>query len=380
MITVQVDVTPPYPVRIGPGALNEAHDWLPEGRIAVISDDNVAPLHAQPTVERLHAHGRDTLSITVDAGEASKSSDVWSDVHRRLARARFGRDDGVLAIGGGVVTDLAGFVAATYARGIALVHAPTSLLGMADAAIGGKTGINLPEGKNLVGAFWQPRAVLMDVDALRTLPPSVFASGTVEMFKHGMLADPMLTEAVASGRVGPQASNEDLGHWLAASAHIKASIVAADERETSGARATLNLGHTVGHALEAISGHAIDHGCAVAWGLLYAAHLSIVDARRHGRSYEAWSGACRSLIERLQPSPLPTDRWDDVMPYLARDKKNRAGRRRWVLADAPGEARLASDVDPSDERTAWTLFLDDARLLVPTTSRVAGAPQERGNA
>lgn len=374
MIEVRVDVRPPYPVRIGHGALGEADRWLPDGRVAVISDDHVAPLHAEPVVGALRDAGREVLFERVPAGEGSKSSDTWAGLHRSLARARFGRDDAVLAIGGGVVTDLAGFVAATYGRGIALVHAPTSLLGMADAAIGGKTGINLPEGKNLVGAFWQPRAVLMDVGVLRSLPTRVFLSGAVELFKHGVLAAPDLAEAVASGALAPGADDDVLAHWLAISARIKADVVSTDEHETSGIRATLNLGHTVGHALEAISRHAIDHGAAVAWGLLYAAHLSALDAARHGRSFEDWSGACRRLIERVRPPALPTDRWDDLVAFLARDKKNRAGRRRWVVADRPGEARLTSVVEDADERAAWKRFLDDADELVTTRSTTRRDP------
>jgi 3-dehydroquinate synthase len=279
-----------------------------------------------------------------------------------------------------VVTDLAGFVAASYARGIALVHAPTSLLGMADAAIGGKTGINLPEGKNLVGAFWQPNAVLMDVTTLRTLPPAVFTAGAVEVFKHGLLADPDLAEAVVDGRLSQGASDAELVHWLAASARVKADVVARDVSETAGARATLNLGHTVAHALEAISAHAIDHGGAVAWGLLYAAHLSRLDALRHGRAYEDWSDPCRRLIRLVRPPTPATQRFGDLLPFLARDKKNRAGRRRWVLADAPGRARLTGDVAEEDERAAWQAFREDVRTLAADVGEGASLRREGGDA
>jgi 3-dehydroquinate synthase len=363
MITVDVRVDPPYPVRIGPGALDEADRWLPDGRVALIADANVAPLHGDAATRALRAAGRDVLPLVVPAGEGAKTVAVWDGLLRSLASAGFGRDDAVLAVGGGVVTDLAGFVAASYARGIAVVHAPTSLLGMADAAIGGKTGINLPEGKNLVGAFWQPRAVLMDVATLRTLPPDVFAAGAVEVFKHGLLADPELVEAVVDGRLSLDAGDPELTRWLAASAQVKADVVARDALETAGARATLNLGHTVAHALEAISAHAIDHGGAVAWGLLYAAHLSREDARRHGRPFQDWSEACRRLLRRVRPPTPATERFEDLLPFLARDKKNRAGRRRWVLADAPGEARLAGEVAEADERAAWRAFHDDVRAF-----------------
>ena len=380
VLELRVHVDPPYPVRIGPGVLTEAQRWLPGNRVAVVSDAHVAPLHAEPIEDRLRGEGRDVLSLVVPAGEASKSPATWTDLLRRLANAGFGRDDAVLAVGGGVVTDLAGFVAASYARGIAVVHAPTSLLAMADAAIGGKTGINLPEGKNLVGAFWQPRAVLMDVDALRTLPATVLASGSVEVFKHGLLADASLAQAVADGALTPQADDATWIAWLGASARVKAEIVAADEQERSGARATLNLGHTVGHALEALSGHAIDHGCAVAWGLLYAAHLSALDARRHARPFDDWRPLCRRMLARLRPPLPPSDRWDDLMPFLGRDKKTLRGRRRWVLADAPGHARLASDVDEGDERSAWNALLDDVRSGVASAANDDRLSAEGGDA
>lgn len=380
MITVEVRVDPPYPVRIGPGALHEADRWLPDGRIALVADANVAPLHGEAATRTLRTAGRDVLPLVVPAGEGAKSVTVWGELLRSLAAAGFGRDDAVLAVGGGVVTDLAGFVAASYARGIAVVHAPTSLLGMADAAIGGKTGINLPEGKNLVGAFWQPRAVLMDVATLRTLPSGVFAAGAVEVFKHGLLADPELADAVVDGRLSLEADDDALTRWLAASARVKADVVARDEFETDGARATLNLGHTVAHALEAISAHAIDHGGAVAWGLLYAAHLSRLDALRHGRPHQDWSERCRGLLRRVRPAAPATERFDDLLPFLARDKKNRAGRRHWVLADAPGQARLAGEVDEADERAAWRAFREDVRTLENDAGASASLGPEGGTA
>jgi 3-dehydroquinate synthase len=380
MITVEVRVDPPYPVRIGPGALHEADRWLPAGRVALVADANVAPLHGEAVTRSLRAADRDVLPLVVPAGEGAKSVTVWEELLRTLASAGFGRDDAVLAVGGGVVTDLAGFVAASYARGIAVVHAPTSLLGMADAAIGGKTGINLPEGKNLVGAFWQPRAVLMDVTTLRTLPADVFAAGAVEVFKHGLLADPDLAAAVVDGRLSLQADDDALTRWLAASARVKADVVARDALETGGARATLNLGHTVAHALEAISAHAIDHGGAVAWGLLYAAHLSREDARRHGRPHQDWSEPCRCLLRRVRPSAPTTQRFEDLLPFLARDKKNRAGRRRWVLADAPGHARLADGVEEADERAAWRAFREDVRTLADEAGAGASLGPEGGSA
>ena len=367
-VTVEVNVTPPYPVRIGSGVLAEADRWLTGRKVALVSDEVVAPLHAGRLTTALQQAGREVHLLTVPAGEAAKSLACFAELSSGLARLGFGRDDAVVALGGGVVSDLAGFVAASYARGVELLIAPTTVLAMADAAIGGKTGVNLPEGKNLVGAFWRPRAVLMDVSTLRTLPPALFLRGAVEVFKHGLLAEPDLAEAVLDGRLGPEASDEDLTRWLATSARVKAEIVARDELEQGLARATLNLGHTVAHALEAVAGHSLDHGEAVAWGLLYAATLSRLEAQAHGREAVDWTGAARRLIARVQPAAPPADLdWDALAPYLARDKKNREGRQVWVLADAPGRAYLARDVPCDRERAAWRAFLGEVTDLAGAT-------------
>lgn len=364
-VTVEVRVDPPYPVRIGAGLLARAAALVPTGRVALVSDAHVAPLHAGPLSASFEADGREVVHLVVPAGEGSKSVATWGEALRTLARAGFGRDDVVVALGGGVVGDLAGFLAAAYVRGVALVQAPTSLLAMADAAIGGKTGLNLPEGKNLVGAFWQPRTVLMDVATLRTLPPEVFAQGLVEVAKHGLLADPELTEAVLGGRLSQDASDAELVRWVAASARVKARVVAEDEREASGARATLNLGHTVAHAFEAASRHALSHGEAVAWGLLYAAHLSRLHHEARGEAVADWSEAARRLIGRVRPrTPDPMD-WERLAPFLARDKKARSGRRRWVTMPAPGRARLSDDVTPATEWEAWRAFAADVAALRP---------------
>ncbi|MDZ7707452.1 MAG: 3-dehydroquinate synthase [Trueperaceae bacterium] len=377
--TVEVRVAPPYEVRIGPGVLAEAGEHLPGGRVALVSDAHVAPLYAAAVAERLEDDGRSVMRLVVPAGERSKSVAVWGDLLRALAGAGFGRDDAVLALGGGVVGDLAGFVAASYARGIAVVQAPTSLLAMADAAIGGKTGVNLPEGKNLVGAFWQPRSVLMDVSTLRTLPAEVFRHGSVEVFKHGLLADPELADAVLDGRLAQDAEPAEMTRWIAASARVKADVVGRDEREEGEARATLNLGHTVAHALEAVTEHALAHGEAVAWGLLYAAHLSRLDADARGRTGTDWTDRVRRLIETVRPAPPPELAWSELEPYLGLDKKNRAGRRRWILADAPGEARMASDVPPERELAAWTAFMHDVSALRPASTLGAVLPDERSD-
>jgi 3-dehydroquinate synthase len=362
-VTVHVDVRPPYPVRIGPGVLVEAPRWTPSRRVAVISDGHVDLLHGDAVATALEADDRRVVRLVVPPGEASKRVPVWHDLLRRLAREGFGRDDAVVALGGGVVGDLAGFVAASYMRGVPVVQAPTSLLAMADAAIGGKTGVNLSEGKNLVGAFWQPRAVLMDVTSLRTLPHERFAHGLAEVAKHGLLADRALLQAVLDGELAPDADDEALTRWVAASARVKATVVARDERESGTARATLNLGHTVAHALESATDHAIEHGEAVTWGLLYAAHLSHLHHEALGEATEDWRELARRLVRRLAPRPPDVHDWGALAPFVARDKKARDGRRRWVTLPSPGDPRVVDDVPPERENDAWEAFVADVRTL-----------------
>jgi 3-dehydroquinate synthase len=265
------------------------------------------------------------------------------------AFARDGLDRGVpvVALGGGVVSDLAGFVAASYLRGVALYVMPTSVLAMVDASVGGKTAVNLSEGKNLVGAFWQPRAVIADVSTLRTLPDREFRLGAVEAFKHGLLADETLLEILNDPDFLPRGEPEVLIDRIARSVRVKADVVASDERE-AGARAHLNLGHTLGHALEAVTDHRLPHGDAVAYGLLYAAVLG------QQRGYRDWSSSARRLIEWLEPQALPDVDFEALEPYIQRDKKNRLGRVRFVLLEAIGRPVVVDDVTREEQRAAWT--------------------------
>lgn len=243
-------------------------------------------------------------------------------------------------------------------RGLAFAALPTSLLAMVDAAVGGKTGINLPEGKNLVGAFWQPRAVLIDPTVLRTLPEREFRAGAVELFKHGLLADPWLLEAVTRPefrRDGPAAF---LTETVARSVAVKAAIVARDERE-GGVRAHLNLGHTLAHALEAATQHRLSHGDAVAYGLLFAALLSAA------RGYADETERVARFVAWVAPAPLPELSLDDLLPFIARDKKHLSRARgeaqqRWVLLERVTSPVIAGDVTERELRAAWTAL--QARL------------------
>ncbi|MEX2536139.1 MAG: 3-dehydroquinate synthase, partial [Trueperaceae bacterium] len=314
-------------------------------------DTHVAPLHARSTCERLAAAGKQVELIEVAAGEDSKSLTVLEGVLRKLASVRFGRDSAVLAIGGGVVTDLAGFAAASYLRGVAFYACPTSLLAMVDAGVGGKTGVNLPEGKNLVGAFWQPRAVVADVATLVSLPPRQFREGAVELFKHGLLDDEFLLGAPEDTRFAPNGDSSTLEEYVARSVAVKAKVVAADERE-AGSRAHLNLGHTLAHAIEAASEHSISHGEAVAYGLQYAALLGL------GRGWFDFTGAAQRLLSWLEPAPLPCRSFDELLPYMLRDKKNLAARMRFVLLRHEATPVLVDDVDDDEQRRAWGQLLE----------------------
>lgn len=350
-ITVALD--PPYPVVIGAGVLERAGEYVRAPRVALVSDAEVAPLYADAVTASLRANGSRVFLYTVPASEDSKSLTTLESLLRNLAQGGFTRDDAVLALGGGVVSDLAGFAAASYMRGVSFYTASTTLLGMVDAAVGGKTGVNLPEGKNLVGAFWQPRAVLMDVSVLATLPEREFRGGAVELFKHGLLADPELLDDVQDPRFRRDGPADFLAAAVARSVKVKADIVAEDERE-GGRRAFLNLGHTLAHALEAHTEHALSHGDAVAYGLLFAARVAA------GRGYADETGRVGRFVRWAEPKPLPEGSLDPLLPYVARDKKHGA-RQRWVLLKRVGEPVLVDDVRPDELHAAWEYLQNAVR-------------------
>jgi 3-dehydroquinate synthase len=350
-ITLTVQTAPPYDVYVEPGVLARAGEVVGAPNVALISDDHVAPRYAERVIRSLQGAGSRVTLCAVAAGEASKSLAQFGRLLSGLAQRGFTRHDAVLALGGGVVSDLAGFVAASYMRGLAFAALPTSLLAMVDAAVGGKTGINLPEGKNLVGAFWQPQVVLIDPTVLRTLPEREFRGGAVELFKHGLLADPWLLEATTRPefrRDGPEAF---LTETVARSVAVKAAIVAQDERE-GGVRAHLNLGHTLAHALEAATQHRLTHGDAVAYGLLFAAHLSAA------RGYADETARVARFVAWVAPAPLPELEIDDLLPFITRDKKHLSRahgevQQRWVLLERVGAPTIVGDITTRELRAAW---------------------------
>ncbi|MBN2582093.1 MAG: 3-dehydroquinate synthase [Planctomycetes bacterium] len=319
--------------------------------VVVISDEQVATRYLDPVVASLKEAGFATGTALVPPGEQSKSKDRLFDLYEACFAARLERRSLIVALGGGVVGDLAGYVAASYLRGMPFVQMPTTLLAQVDSSVGGKTGINLPGGKNLVGAFHQPSLVLSDVGALATLDDRQFATGMAEVIKHAVIRDAALFERLKS-QADRFASRDAavMEEAVARNCEIKADVVAADELE-GGLRAILNYGHTVGHAIESVSsyGH-YTHGEAVALGMNAEADVArqrgLIDGPTHQRQkmlLEAFG-----LASRLR-EPLAVDRLLDAMRH---DKKVQAGKVRFVLPEAIGSVRIVDDVTESELRKA----------------------------
>lgn len=346
---IEVKVSPPYQVHIGAGTLLALPDLVTERNVAVVSDANVAKVYGADVEQALRAAGKRTVLLTVPAGEGSKSLERYGQLLTALAESGLPRDGAVVALGGGVVGDLAGFVAASYMRGVAFYQAPTSLLAMVDASVGGKTGLDLPSGKNLVGAFWQPRAVVADVSTLASLPEREFRQGTVELVKHGLIAEPSLLEVIAAGW-SQSLPPAQLAEAVARSVAVKAAVVAADERE-EGRRAHLNLGHTLAHALEAASHQRLSHGDAVAYGLVYAALL----ARRRG--YADHTAAVYELFNWVMPGPLPVTEFSELYAFMQRDKKVAGGKVRFVLLESVARPVVVNDLTYGELERAYAELL-----------------------
>ena len=346
MVHVSVDVAVrPYDVVVGRGLLARFDEVLPAlpraEKAFVVADHRVADTYLAPLAASLGRLGLQPVHVGVPEGEDAKTIETWSAVHRQLAVQEAHRDDVVVALGGGAVGDLAGFVAATYMRGVAVVQVPTTLTAQVDAAIGGKTAVNLPQGKNLVGAFHQPIAVVADVDTLATLAERELRSGLAEVAKYGLTLDLELLEELER-RPGELLGRDPaaLERVVAACVRAKAGVVAVDERD-AGRRLLLNYGHTLGHALERIDAfEGRTHGEAVAVGMVFAARLAeAIDlapagiATRHVRLLKSLG------LEPEGPLP-PTDR---VLAAMRIDKKYAAGPR-FVLLEDVGRPRVVDDV------------------------------------
>jgi 3-dehydroquinate synthase len=318
-------------------------------RCAVITDSNVAPLYAEPVLASLKAAGYEPTLLTVPAGEASKALRVAEDLCDRMIAAGLDRKAWVVALGGGVVGDLAGFVSAIYYRGIPFVQIPTTVIAQVDSAVGGKTGVNASHGKNLIGAFHQPRLVLADVTTLGSLPPREFNEGVAEIIKHAAIRDRSLLGAL--GAPGLQHDASALTGVIQRNVSIKAAIVGEDEHETKGLRALLNFGHTVGHAVENAAGYGrFLHGEAVSLGLVAACRLSVQKA---GLPAEDAQRILDALAHFQLPMRLPADlSTDALMTALQKDKKFAQGEVRFVLCPRLGEAFVSKEVTMAEIRDA----------------------------
>ncbi len=343
----------PYPVHVAAGALEELPAAVRAAgashRVAVVTDSEVAPRYGAQVMSLLGL-GSDTL-FTIAAGEEHKTRETWARLTDDLLARGFGRDTTIVALGGGVVGDLAGFVAATFMRGVPVVQVPTTLLAMVDASVGGKTGVDTDAGKNLVGAFHQPAAVVIDPRVLRTLPAQHLRAGFAEIVKHGVIADADYFEeskrVVRALSLASPGDVDALTALIRRSVEIKAAIVARDERE-AGLRKVLNFGHTIAHAVEAVTQFRTLHGQAVAIGMVAEARI----AERLGIGASGTAAAIESVCEAAGLSTQPPDvTVDALLGYTRVDKKARRGRVEYALPERIGAMAGADD--------GWTIAVDD---------------------
>jgi 3-dehydroquinate synthase len=334
----------PYKVLIGGGAIESCGDLaaavVKPCRCVVVTDSRVGPLYAEAVETSLCRAGYEPVRVTVPAGESSKSLSQVGVICDAMIEAGLDRSSLLVALGGGVIGDLAGFAAAVYYRGIPYIQIPTTIVSQVDSSIGGKTGVNAAGGKNLIGSFHQPRLVIADTDTLRSLPEREFNEGFAEVIKHAAIRDPSMLDAL-----------DDSPALIARNVAIKAAIVAEDEFETKGLRALLNFGHTVGHGIEAAAGYGkLLHGEAISLGLLAACRLSI---RKSSLTEVEASKISSALAAFKLPSRLdPLIKTESVFSALMKDKKFAAGSIRFVLLRSLGDAYLSDAVTSRDIREA----------------------------
>jgi 3-dehydroquinate synthase len=341
----RIDVGGDYDVVVGAGVLDELPGLIGEGvkRVLVIYPQTLAA--TGDTVRRdLADRGLEAYAAQVPDAEGAKTAEVATSLWGALGRAGFTRSDAIVAVGGGTVTDLGGFVAATWLRGVRVVHVPTTLLAMVDAAVGGKTGINTAEGKNLVGAFHPPAGVLCDLATLETLPQADFVAGLAEVVKCGFIADPVILDLVQQDPVavrGP--SGTHVRELIERAIRVKADVVALDPRE-SWLREILNYGHTFGHAIEQVERYRFRHGEAVSIGMVYAAEL----ARVAGRLRDADVERHRAVLSGVGlPTTYREDRWPQLLGAMRRDKKSRGSLLRFVVLEGIGRPSRLEGPDPA---------------------------------
>ena len=332
----------PYDVVVGRSLVDELPPMLAEARTVAVVHSAAHPALAEPIKQALVEKGFTPVDLAVPDGEAAKTLATAERCYSELAAAKLTRSDAVVSVGGGAVTDLAGFVAATWLRGVAIVHVPTTLLGMVDAAVGGKTGVNTAAGKNLVGAFHPPAGVLCDLDYLQTLPTPDHAAGLAEVVKAGFISDPTILELIERDprtALDPQAPV--VAELISRSIRVKAKVVSTDLRE-SGPREALNYGHTLGHAIERVEDYTWRHGDAVSVGLCYAAEVGRLTHRLDGETATRHSAVLASLGLPTRYNGAPFNALLDVMRG---DKKSRGDRLRFVVLDGLGKPGILDDPD-----------------------------------
>ena len=355
-----------YPIYIAEGLISNVGEHIHATRCIIISDENVAPLYAADVVESCQAAGIQTDLIILPAGEGTKSFDSYQGLMERLLELQPDRKTALIALGGGVIGDLTGFAASTLLRGVPFVQVPTSLLAQVDSSVGGKTAINCAAGKNLIGAFYQPQAVIIDVKTLETLPPREVDAGYAEVVKYGLIDDADFYNWLDEHAAAMQAKEvEALTYAITESCAAKARIVAEDERE-QGKRALLNLGHTFGHALEKQTGYSdkLLHGEAVAIGMLMAADLSIrlgyCDASVKTELLEHYA----KIGLRTSLDDVRDESWDaeTLTSYCYADKKAENGTLTFVLLVSIGEAFVARDVPHDTVNAVFSEYISKGAL------------------
>ena len=346
MQTVNVDLgNRAYPIHIGPGLLSQAELLLPhlvQARVVVVTNTVVAPLYLDRLTATLQSAGVEVIPVILPDGEAYKNWETLNLIFDALLTHRAERKTTLIALGGGVIGDLTGFAAASYQRGVPFIQVPTTLLSQVDSSVGGKTGINHPLGKNMIGAFYQPQVVLADTDTLNTLPDRELSAGLAEVIKYGLIGDLPFLEWLESNMSKLRARDpQALQYAIARSCQNKADVVAADERE-AGVRAHLNLGHTFGHAIETGMGYGNWlHGEAVAAGMVMAADAS----QRMGWLSPADVARTRDLIRAAGLPDVAPDLGVDVyLDFMGHYKKVESGKMRFVLLKSLGEAVISGDV------------------------------------
>lgn len=354
MPTVHVDLAErSYDIHVAKGSIRDVGNLiklagLANRRAALITDEAVKKFHMAPLLAGLDAAGISHTQHTIPAGEASKSMPVAETLCREMIRAGHDRKSFVIALGGGVIGDLAGFVASIFFRGIPFIQIPTTIVSQVDSSVGGKTGVNVDEGKNLIGCFHQPRMVIIDPDTLATLPDREFHQGFAEMIKHGAIRDAKMLNELAA--LDPQ-SRDIPADLIARNVAIKARIVESDEHETNGTRALLNFGHTIGHGIEAAVPYgSLLHGEAISLGI----RAALLVSQKHAGLSTDESAEILDLLKRFSlPLVLPdTIATDTVMEKLSHDKKFSAGGIRFVVISTLGNAKVVDTVTPDDLREA----------------------------